>query len=77
MVEKYIQNDIYLLESWCVEKRKNLFYTDQDQKIAVDELSLSKSVDDLIEKSWIYPNKEYFDELLILVETKKISGKLI
>lgn len=75
LAENDVQNDIYLLESWCVGKRKNLFYTDQALRLVFDESTLIKSLDDLIEKSWIYPKKEYFEELLSLIETKKLAGK--
>lgn len=77
MAENDVQNHIYLLESWCVDKMKNLFYTDQTHNLVFDESTLLKSVDDLIEKSWIYPKKQYFEELLNLIETKKLAGKYL
>lgn len=78
-----IQANILILENWCVEKRKQLYFNDStDSKKANDQPTvmnsmtkenLSAAVDDLIEKAWIYGSDCYFDQLIRLIELKKMD----
>ena len=77
------QSNNYLLENWSNERRKKSFYTSNQNSVDISFMvnfnldepeSCLKLADLLIEKSWINNEKAYLNNLISLVESKKISG---
>lgn len=76
------QNDIYLIENWCHEKRKIAYFKSESGELksaenesinGFDELH-QEDVDSLIEKAWIYGYKSHIYKLIDLIETDKLNG---
>ena len=79
--EKSTQNSIFLLEKWCIEKRKQSYFKPAETgqtKLAnfFDETSENNRNihDGIIENAWINGNIEYFNYLINLIKRNKMSG---
>ena len=76
---KETEKGIYLLEQWCVEKRKHSYYTESNQPPAnttcgANENDINQLADDLIEKAWIFGGLDSFRQLISSIKTNKING---
>jgi hypothetical protein len=75
-----------MLENWCIENRKNSYFRSLDQNNHLNESihagidyslfgSYSVLADHLLMMCWIDGKMANFNELVSLIESKKISGK--
>ena len=75
-----------MLENWSNERRKKSFYSSNQNSVDTSFMvnfnldepeSCLKLADLLIEKSWINNEKTYLNNLIGLVESRKISGMIL
>ena len=71
--------NIFLLEQWCIERRKQSYFkenerTKSNSKINEGELVSGENPDDLIAKAWSQGKTESLLKLLNFIESRKING---
>lgn len=70
-----------MLEQWCNERIKKSYFKNQNQnnfEISLNDASSNSYenlADNLLEQAWINKDAKFLNELIKLIESKKISSK--